>query len=394
MKFFGYGRQEINRADLRAVRKILKSDYLTQGPAIRSFEAAICDYTGAKFCVAVSNGTAALHLVVAALNLPPGSKGISSPISFVATTNALIYSGLIPEFLDIDPETINLDISQLESSITNETSVVIPVHFAGRAVDVRRIKEIIGADKIAIIEDAAHAIGSEYSYGGKVGNCQYSDATIFSFHPVKTITTGEGGAITTNDPDLYHRLGLLRNHGIQRDPTKLSSNPGPWHYEMQEIGFNYRLTDIQAALGISQLSRIEKIKKRRCEIVELYHKLLSGYNRIVLPLRDHDRNYCFHLFTIRIDFNQITLDRKILMERLKARGIGTQVHYIPIHTQPFYQENFGFSWGDFPVAEQYFNETISLPLYPGLTDRDVRFISEGLLQEVYSEVHESRWSTS
>ncbi|MDP3014641.1 MAG: aminotransferase class I/II-fold pyridoxal phosphate-dependent enzyme, partial [Candidatus Subteraquimicrobiales bacterium] len=280
--FIPYGKQWIDEDDIKAVEEVLKSDFLTQGPKIAEFEKAICRYTGAKYCVAAANGTAALHLAVLALEIKRGSEGITSPITFVASANALIYGGLRPIFADIDEKTYNIDPTEIKKRITLKTKVLIPVHFAGQSADMAEISKIAKSKDLLIIEDAAHAIGSRYADGAKIGSCGYSDMTTFSFHPVKTITTGEGGAITTNSGKLYKRLLLLRTHGITKDEKELSQTPGPWYYEMQALGYNYRLTDIQAALGISQLKKLDKFKFRRREIVEAYNKAFSSLPSITI----------------------------------------------------------------------------------------------------------------
>jgi len=268
-----YGRQLIDDEDILSVTKVLKSRFLTQGPLVSEFERKLCAYTGAKFCVAVSSGTAALHLAVAALGLKKGGTGITSPITFLASANAFVYNGITPLFADVEAKTINLSPRCLESVIQKNTRVIIPVHFAGRPAAMKEISGIAAQKKCFVIEDAAHAIGSSYPSGGRVGNCRYSDMTIFSFHPVKTITTGEGGAITTNNKRFYEQLCCLRSHGVTRSPRVIKVSPGPWYYEMRQLGFNYRLTDLQAALGISQLRKIGHFIDRRRQIVA--HTLLK-----------------------------------------------------------------------------------------------------------------------
>lgn len=369
-----YGRQWINQDDIDAVDAILRGDYLTQGPALVQFEQALCDYTGAKYCVVVANGTAALHIAVAALQLPPGSAGITSPITFTASATSMVYSGLVPVFADIDAETYCISPERLAAQITKETRLITPVHFTGRTCDMPAIAEIAKRHSLRVIEDAAHAIGSDYPQGGKVGCCKYSDMTIFSFHPVKTITTGEGGAVMTNDPILYERLLLLRSHGITKDPAHLHQCPGPWYYEMQSLGFNYRLTDIQAALGISQMKRLDAFKQRRLEIIRAYQKAFDKLPWLQTPCGKDQDAFCYHLYVAQIDFEAIGKTRQEVMAQLKAQGVLTQVHYIPVHTQPFYQAQCGTRQGDFPKAEAYYERALSLPLYPAMTDADVRHV--------------------
>lgn len=378
--FINYGHQYIDEEDIQSVIEVLKSDFLTQGPKVKEFEQALCDYTGADYCVCVANGTAALHLSVAAFELEKGMEGITSPITFMASANCLVYNGLIPKFVDIDPRTYLIDIRKINESIAERTKVLIPVHFAGQPVDMEKLYELTKTRNINIVEDAAHAIGSRYKDGSPVGNCKYSDMTIFSFHPVKTITTGEGGAITTNRRNLYERLLELRSHGITKDTNKLTQNPGPWYHEMQTLGFNYRLTDIQAALGISQLKKLDEFVKRRREIVTKYNEAFRNAEWLTIPFEMEEVYSAFHLYVLQIDFEKIAKSRKQVMEELKEKGIGTQVHYIPVHTQPFYKSSFGCHYGDFPLAEAYYEKALSLPLYPQMTDEDVEYVINSILE--------------
>jgi perosamine synthetase len=379
-EFLSYGKQWIDDEDIRNVRAVLTSDFLTQGPQIAEFEQALGKYTGARYCVAVANGTAALHLAVAALELAPDSEGITSTISFVASSNAMIYNNIKPVFADIDQRTYLLDHSDLEKRITPRTKLFLPVHFAGQPAEMKKLKILSEKYKCAVIEDAAHAIGSRYHDGSPVGNCRYSDLTIFSFHPVKTITTGEGGAITTNDPGLYEKLLLLRNHGITREPRQLSNHPGPWYYEMHLLGFNYRLTDLQAALGLSQLKKLDRFIQRRREIVQRYNTAFAAIPWLTIPYEQKEVFSAFHLYVLRIDFNKINKNRLQVMEILKKKNIGTQVHYIPIHTQPYYQRRFHYHWGEFPNAENYYQQALSIPLYPKLTDEQIQYVIDSVIE--------------
>ena len=373
-----YGRQSISEEDIQAVVDVLKSDFLTQGPQVAAFEKSICDYTGAKYCVVVANGTAALHIAVASLELPVGSEGITSPITFTASATSMAYCGLEPRFADIDETTLCLSPKAFKNAINPKTRLVTPVHFAGRVCDMALINLIAKAKGIRIIEDAAHAIGSDYQDGGKVGSCKYSDMTIFSFHPVKTITTGEGGAVTTNNPELYARLQLLRSHGITKDPCLLQKNPGPWYYEMQSLGFNYRMTDIQAALGVSQMKRLDMFKARRLEIIKQYNEGFRALSWLNTPCETFQESFCYHLYIVRIDWEKLGKSRVDVMAELKGKGILTQVHYIPVHTQPFYQQNYGTKVGDFPCAEAYYEQALSLPLYQGMEDSDVKHVIDSV----------------
>lgn len=439
-EFIPYGKQLIEQDDIDAVVEVLKSDYLTTGPAVKAFEQALCERTGAEYCVAVANGTAALHLAVAALEIEPGREGITSPITFLASANSMAYCGLTPRFCDIDPDTYCMSPDALEQAITERTALVTPVHFAGYPANMTLIADIAERHDLRVIEDAAHAIGSQYPDGSPVGNCKYSDMTIFSFHPVKTITTGEGGAITTNDPVLYERLMLLRNHGITKDPNKfgapLTSDLGPppsdlgtptsdlrpqtsetppWLYAMTDLGFNYRITDLQCALGLSQLKKLNSFITRRQEIVDKYNTAfadipfvkcpvfsrlssckvaeLSGKppHRPSTPSTQQPINQqptiqtAWHLYVLQIDFEQLGKSRTEVMAELREQGIGTQVHYIPVYKQPYYRTHFSDSCAPCANAEQYYIQCLSLPLYPAMADGDVDKVIESVKQIIKAE---------
>ena len=356
MKTYGYGHQFIDAADLQAVTDVLQGDYLTCGPGVRAFEQAVCDYTGAKYCVAVSNATAGLHLAALAAGLGPGDEAITSPITFLSSANCIAFCGARPVVADIEPDTANIDSEEIERRVTLRTKALIPVHLAGQSCDMARISAIAKAHDLTVIEDAAHAIGSDYR-GTKVGSCAYSDMTVFSFHPVKTITTGEGGAVTTNNPVFYEKLKALRAHGMHKDGAMAMT----WEYEMRELGYNYRITDFQCALGLSQLAKLEAFKRRRREIVAYYNENL-GLPHLVE--RDFS-NACFHLYPVLVE------NRRDFYFAAREKGLNLQVHYIPVPTQPYYRETFGYRPGDYPKAEAYYAKCISLPLYPALTDVDL-----------------------
>lgn len=364
MKKYSYGRQTIGPEDIKSVVDTLKSDYLTQGPKVKEFEDKLCQVTGAKYAVVVSNGTAALHLAVLALGIGPGDEGITTPITFVASANCLRYVGANVRFADIESDTGLIDPIEIEKKVTSKTKVIIPVHYAGQSCDMEEIAKIAKKHKLFVIEDAAHAIGSTYK-GYKVGSCKYSDLTTFSFHPVKTITTGEGGAITTNNPELYQKLLMLRTHGIIQRP-----DIAPWYYEMQDLGYNYRLPDILAALGISQLNQLERFSSKRKDLIKLYKKGFNDDPRFKLLTERKHNDSVFHLCPLMINFSATKTKKVELFNILKEKGLNLQVHYIPVYLQPYYIK-LGFSKGDFPLAETYYESTISLPLYPDLTENDL-----------------------
>lgn len=371
-KKYGYGKQSITFFDIWEVIKALKSPCLTQGPKIKEFEDAICNYTGSKYAVTVSNGTSALHLCMLAFDIKQGDEVITSPNTFLASSNCVLYAGGTPKFADIDAETACISPEEIEKQITSNTKGIIPVHFAGQSCDMEKIKAIADKHNLFVVEDAAHAIGSEYK-DTKVGYCKYSDMTVFSFHPVKTITTGEGGAITTNNKELYEKLLMLRSHGVIKNPEILTKNDGPWYYEMHELGYNYRITDIQAALGISQLKRLNKFTKKRRQIVDWYRQELAGDQRFSLLEEKEFSKACFHLCPLLIDFDKINISKKELFSKLQEKGLNLQVHYISVHTQPYYKK-LGFNEGDFPKAEEYYKKALSLPLYVDLNYSDIKQI--------------------
>lgn len=374
--FIPYGAQWIDDDDIAAVVSVLRSDFLTQGPYIQAFEDAIAEYVGARYCVAFCNATAALQCAVNALEIPVGSEGITSTNTFVASANCMVYNRLKPVFADIDPQTFNVTAETILAHLNIRTKVLIPVHFAGQPCDMQAISSLAKDSNCFVIEDAAHAIGSLYEDGSRVGNCRYSEMTVFSFHPVKTITTGEGGAVTTNDANLYHKLLFLRSHGITKDLKLLSQLPGPWYYEQQVLGYNFRITDLQCALGVQQLKKLDEFKKRRRELIVAYNHAFRCFQNIKTPFESKGLDSCFHLYVIQIDFAAVGHTRSFIMESLREKGIGSQVHYIPVHTQPWYKKTYGYNKGDCPVAESYYQKTLSLPLYPRMTNLDVERVIE------------------
>lgn len=371
-----YGRQDVVEADIEAVGEVLRSDWLTQGPTVQRFEEAIVKYCGGSYAVAVNSATSALHLACLALDVGPGDIGWTTPNTFVATANCLRYCGASVDFVDIDPTTLNMDVEALEEklriarAVNKLPKVLIPVHFAGRSCEMKRIWLLAEEYGVKVIEDASHALGAEY-LGEKIGKCEYSDLTVFSYHPVKMITTGEGGMIIGNNPITLNRIERLRSHGITRNVA--DSTHEPWRYEQRELGFNYRMTDIQAALGISQLTRLDEYVTVRRELAQWYSSKLEGAN-IILPTQSFESSW--HLYVIQLHEAQY---RNQIFTYLRQNGIGVNVHYIPVHLQPYYRE-LGFSEGDFPIAESYFKVAISLPLHPRLTELQQDYIVEKLIR--------------
>lgn len=382
-----YGRQDIDAADVQAVLDVLQGDYLTQGPAIPAFERAVVDHCGAAHAVAMNSATSALHVACMALGVQEGDLVWTSPITFVASANCARYCGADVDFVDIDPVTYNMSVEALAVKLSAAAGkgrlpkVIIPVHLSGQSCDMRGIKELTAPYGIRIIEDASHAIGGSYE-GKPVGDCRYSDITIFSFHPVKIVTTAEGGMAVTNDKALATHMARLRTHGITREASEMThASEGPWYYQQLELGYNYRITDIQAALGTSQMRRIDAFVDRRHVIAARYNEALKG-----LPLRtpwQHpDTRSAYHLYIVRLDLARAPIGHAELFSALRAAGVLVNLHYIPVHLQPYYLD-LGFKRGDLPEAERYYAEAISLPMYPSMSDEDVEFVVrtlQGLLR--------------
>lgn len=373
-KLVGYGKQLIDDEDINAVIETLKSDFITQGSKIEEFENEICNYTGAKYCVAVSSGTAALHIAVKAIDIEKGKNAITSPITFCATTNAMLYNGLMPNFADIEIETGLISPSEIERKIDANTKLLIPVHYAGQPANMSLIKKIASKNDCCIIEDAAHGFGTKYPYGTKIGSCKYSDMTVLSFHPVKLIAAGEGGAITTNNKILYEKLKNYRAHGLTKSKMLIGCDAEPWIYDMLEPGFNYRMSDIHASLALSQLKKADKFIERRNEIAEKYDTAFADIPQVKPLELNEGHSSARHIYVLRINFDTLKITKKELVENLKKKNIGTQVHYIPVHYLLYYREKFGFEKGDYPKSEEFYEEALSIPLFPALTDREVDYI--------------------
>jgi len=365
--FLSYGKQSIDETDIQAVIDTLKGDFLTTGPMVEAFEKKVSDYVGAKYAVAVSNGTAALHMACHSAGIGPGDEVIVSAMTFAASSNCVLYQGATPVFADIDIETYNVTPDEIEKKITNKTKAIIPVDFTGQSVDMDGIMALAKKNNLIVIEDGAHALGSEYK-GKKVGSS--ADMTEFSFHPVKPITTGEGGVVTTNDEKLYRKMRQFRTHGITRDLSDLIENEGPWYYEQQELGFNYRLTDIQCSLGLSQMNRIDEFIERRRNIVALYNDAFKDNPLLEIPYEEEYSRSGYHIYVIRLNLDQLKVGRREVFDALRAENIGVNVHYIPPYYHPYYKE-LGYSKGLCPNAERLYEEIITLPLFPEMTKKDV-----------------------
>jgi len=367
-----YGKQDINQNDIDAVIKVLQSDYLTQGPMVPAFENCVSEYCNAQFSVAVNSATSALHIACLALELGVGDILWTSPNTFVASANCGLYCGASVDFVDIDSHTYNLCADALEEKLIKARQnnrlpkVVIPVHFAGQSCDMQRIHALSLEYGFKIIEDASHAIGGRY-LNQPIGGCQFSDITVFSFHPVKIITTAEGGLATTNQPGLAEKMQLLRSHGVTRDENLMSKETeGAWYYQQVGLGFNYRMTELQAALGVSQMTRLDDFIAKRAYFAKRYSTLLKNLP-VTIPYQADYAQSSFHLYPILIDGNAVGKSRKVIFDELRENGIGVNVHYIPVHTQPYYQ-NLGFKAGDFTNAETYYQRVISIPVFHAMTD--------------------------
>lgn len=383
-----YGRQDINEDDIQAVVDVLRSDFLTQGPAVPAFEKSISDYCGVNYAVAVNSATSALHIACLALGVGKGDIVWTSPITFVASANCALYCGADVDFVDIDPHTYNMSVERLSEKLQKAEKlgklpkVVIPVHLCGQPCEMEKIHALSLKYGFKIIEDASHAIGAKFK-NRPVGNCEFSDITVFSFHPVKIITTGEGGMAVTTDMQLAKRMQLLRSHGITRNEDEMThESEGPWYYQQIDLGYNYRMTDLQAALGLSQMQRLDEFVSRRHYIVERYNQLLEGLP-LAKPSQDEESYSAFHLYVIRLKLTEIGKTHRQVFETLRGLGIGVNLHYIPVYQHPYYKK-LGFKSGYCLAAEQYYTEAISLPMYPNLTEIQQTMVVAGL-KEAYTK---------
>ncbi|MDK4679997.1 UDP-4-amino-4,6-dideoxy-N-acetyl-beta-L-altrosamine transaminase [Kingella negevensis] len=379
-----YGKQTISEADIAAVVSVLKSDYLTQGTQVPAFESSLKTHCGAQHAIAVCNATAALHIACLALGLGKGDILWTSPITFVASANCGLYCGASVDFVDIDPKTMNMSVDALAEKLAaakisgSLPKIIVPVHLCGEPCDMQKIHALSKEYGFKIIEDASHAIGARYQ-NGYVGNCEYSDITVFSFHPVKIITTAEGGACLTNNAELANKIAQLRSHGITRNADEMvGESDGSWYYQQVDLGFNYRMTELQAALGVSQMTRLNEFVARRQELATRYDELLAD-SPVATPYRNPENMSALHLYPIRV-LPESGKNRRQVFDYLREHGIGVNVHYIPVHTQPYYRELVGFQAGAFPHAETYYAQAISLPLYFGLTEAEQDVVVNTLKQ--------------
>ena len=380
-----YGKQSIDQSDIDAVVKVLKSDWLTQGSAVETFENDLNNYFGSKHACAVSNGTAALHLTGPALGWQPGDIVITTPITFLATANCIIYAGATPDFVDIDPVSYTIDPNQVENKIKahrnkgKKVKTVIGVDFAGHPCDWKALRYIADKYDLQLVNDNCHAMGALY-LGDKQYAMKYADVVTQSYHPVKHITTGEGGVVLTNDPVIDEKVRCLRTHGMTNALDKLENNDGPWYYEMHEVGFNYRITDFQCALGSSQVKKLDYFVEKRREIAKKYDEAFSCINNFTIPQTNSSIDHAYHIYSLQINFNELDLTKVKLFEKIKQSGIKLQVHYIPVHMQPFYQKNYEFNTGDFSVSENFYRNEVSLPIYPDLSTDDISSVVNNILE--------------
>ena len=382
-----YGKQSIDQSDIEVVVNVLTSCWITQGPAVETFEFDLKNYFGANHACAVTNGTAALHLTGLTLEWQPGDIVITTPITFLATANCIVYSGATPDFADIHPLTYTLDPNLVEEKVRDHQSkgkkvkAIIGVDYAGHPCDWKALREIADRHELQLVNDNCHAMGASY-FGDKQYAMKYADVVIQSYHPVKHITTGEGGVVLTHNPKIDEKVRILRSHGMTNEPNQLEKNDGPWYYEMCEVGYNYRITDFQCALGSNQLKKLDRFVKRRREIARFYDKALSPVDFTKIPESKSSVDHAYHLYPLQIDFAKTNVFKLELFKQMKEFDINLQVHYIPVHLQPFYQRNYGFKSGDFPVSEKFYNQELSLPIYPDLSNDQISMLANRLLEKI------------
>jgi len=380
-----YGKQAIDQSDVDAVIDVLNSDWLTQGPAVEIFENNLNDYFGSKHACAVSSGTAALHLTGLALGWQPGDIIITSPITFLASANCIVYAKSTPEFVDIDSDTYTIDPNLVEDKIKffrskgKKVKAIIGVDYAGHPCDWRSLREIANKYEIQLVNDSCHAMGASYLDDKQYG-VKYADVVTQSYHPVKHITTGEGGAVLTNDLTIDEKIRSLRAHGMTRNPNQLEKNDGPWYYEMHELGYNYRISDFQCALGSNQLKKLNKFIDKRRDIAKLYNKSFSNVDNLIIPENQNSINHAYHLYPLQIIFEKLSITKPEFFSEMKEVGINLQVHYIPIYLQPFYQQNYGYNASDFPVSQKFYRNEVSLPIYPDLLSDEIMLIVNKIIK--------------
>ncbi|MCX5751394.1 MAG: UDP-4-amino-4,6-dideoxy-N-acetyl-beta-L-altrosamine transaminase [Candidatus Saganbacteria bacterium] len=373
LKTIPYATQWIDADDIKAVLEILKSDWLTQGPKVKEFEERVANYCGVKYAIALNSGTSALHAACFASKVGLQDEVITTPITFAASANCVLYCGGKPVFADVQEDTLNIDPEEIKKKITSKTKAIIPVHFAGHPCDLEKIYAIAKDNKLIVIEDAAHALGAEYK-SARIGSCTYSDMTILSFHAVKHITTGEGGMVLTNNEELFKKIVMFRTHGITKDQALLENkDEGCWYYEMQDLGFNYRITDFQCALGLSQLKKLDLFVNRRREIVAQYNQAFNGLANITVPIEKSDVKSSWHIYPVRFKG-----ERKNIFNKLREKGIGVNVHYLPVYFQPYYR-SLGYQTGICPKAEAYYSQAVTLPLYPKMSYEDINYVIESVV---------------
>jgi len=382
-----YGKQSIDQSDIDAVVNVIKGDWLTQGPAVETFENDLKNYFGAERACAVANGTAALHLTGLALGWQPGDIVITTPITFLATVNCIVFSGAIPDFVDIDPVSYTIDPNQVEEKIKDYQSkgknvkAIIGVDYAGHPCDWKALREIADKYDLQLINDNCHALGASYC-SDKLYAVKYADVVVHSYHPVKHITAGEGGVVLSNDPSIDEKVRRLRTHGMTKDPDQLENNDGLWYYEMHEVGFNYRITDFQCALGSSQLKKLDQFVQKRRKIANIYDKSFSIVDNLKIPKAHNSVKHAYHLYPLQIDFDKLKITKSEFFKKMKESGINLQVHYIPVHLQPFYQKNYGFNTGNFPLSERFYKNEVSLPVYPDLSSDDVSLVVNNIMENI------------